>query len=105
MKFMIKIKTLEIRLEKVRCINTEVSNYKNIVRTHIQLKNMFKLVVIPVLLLVLVQFHPICGHGMLMDPVNRASRWRFNSSAPQDWTDNEGYCGGISVSNLIMYTD
>ncbi|KAL5274199.1 hypothetical protein ACFFRR_000770 [Megaselia abdita] len=49
------------------------------------------------LLVLLVQFQPIQGHGMVMDPVNRASRWRFNSSAPQDWTDNEGYCGGISI--------
>lgn len=30
----------------------------------------------------------VCGHGMLMDPVNRASRWRFNRTAPTNWDDD-----------------
>ncbi len=34
---------------------------------------------------------------MLMDPVGRASRWRFNSSAPTNWNDNELFCGGFGV--------
>ncbi|KAJ8963265.1 hypothetical protein NQ318_018732 [Aromia moschata] len=34
------------------------------------------------------------GHGMMLDPPNRASRWRFNASAPADYDDNQCYCGG-----------
>ena len=39
----------------------------------------------------------ISGHGMLMDPVNRASRWRFDSTAFADYNDMEGFCGGFLV--------
>ncbi|XP_077288796.1 uncharacterized protein LOC143913076 [Arctopsyche grandis] len=35
------------------------------------------------------------GHGMVMDPINRASRWRVDSSAPANYNDNELFCGGI----------
>ncbi|CAD7093330.1 unnamed protein product [Hermetia illucens] len=34
-------------------------------------------------------------HGMLLDPVNRSSRWRFDPLAPVDYNDNEGFCGGF----------
>lgn len=37
------------------------------------------------------------GHGMMMDPVNRASRWRQNASAPKDFGDNQLWCGGFYV--------
>lgn len=39
----------------------------------------------------------IAGHGMMMDPVNRASRWRLDKSAPIDYNDMEGFCGGYGV--------
>lgn len=39
----------------------------------------------------------VSGHGMLWEPVSRSTRWRFNSSAPPNWSDNELYCGGFSV--------
>ncbi|XP_077291800.1 uncharacterized protein LOC143915185 [Arctopsyche grandis] len=35
------------------------------------------------------------GHGMVMDPVNRASRWRVDSSAPVNYDDNQLYCGSF----------
>lgn len=37
------------------------------------------------------------GHGMLTDPVNRASRWRVDRSAPPDYSDNQGFCGGFTT--------
>lgn len=39
----------------------------------------------------------ISGHGMLMDPVNRASRWRVDRLALPDYNDNQGFCGGYGV--------
>lgn len=39
----------------------------------------------------------IAGHGMLMDPVNRLSRWRVDNSYPREYTDNQGFCGGYAV--------
>lgn len=39
----------------------------------------------------------VFGHGMVLDPVNRASRWRYNSSAPADYNDSEGFCGGLGI--------
>lgn len=35
------------------------------------------------------------GHGMLMDPVNRASRWRVDKTGYADYNDNQGFCGGF----------
>lgn len=39
------------------------------------------------------------GHGMVMEPVNRASRWRVDSTAEPNYTDNELFCGGLQVSS------
>lgn len=45
---------------------------------------------------------------MVLDPVNRASRWRYDSSAPTDYDDSQAFCGGFYVSlssnlNYIRY--
>lgn len=32
----------------------------------------------------------ILGHGIVMDPVSRASRWRLDGSTPRDYNDKEG---------------
>lgn len=47
---------------------------------------------------------PICimGHGMVMDPVNRASRWRVDPSAPADYNDNQQWCGSLGVCFFII---
>ncbi|XP_028410279.1 uncharacterized protein LOC114532890 [Dendronephthya gigantea] len=37
------------------------------------------------------------GHGMMMDPVNRASRWRKGYGGPKEYTDNQLSCGGRNV--------
>lgn len=42
------------------------------------------------------------GHGMVLDPVNRASRWRVDSSAPPNYGDNQLWCGGAGVNKLLM---
>lgn len=52
--------------------------------------------------LVAVPLH-VRGHGMLMDPVNRASRWRYDPTAPQDFDDNQLFCGGFAVSSYNAF--
>ncbi|XP_017771238.1 PREDICTED: uncharacterized protein LOC108558737 [Nicrophorus vespilloides] len=37
------------------------------------------------------------GHGMLLDPPNRSSLWRFDDEAPINYNDNENFCGGANV--------
>ncbi|XP_055905596.1 uncharacterized protein LOC129941269 [Eupeodes corollae] len=39
----------------------------------------------------------VIGHGMLLDPVSRSSRWRVDSSARANYDDNGLFCGGFSV--------
>ncbi|KAJ3649523.1 hypothetical protein Zmor_021263 [Zophobas morio] len=36
------------------------------------------------------------GHGMMLEPPNRSSLWRSDSSAPPNYSDNQVYCGGLS---------
>lgn len=40
----------------------------------------------------------IDGHGMLMNPIARGSRWRIDPSAPTNYNDNQLYCGGFNVN-------
>lgn len=40
----------------------------------------------------------VFGHGMLMDPVGRGSRWRYDKTAPKNYDDNANFCGGGAVS-------
>lgn len=39
----------------------------------------------------------VVGHGMVMDPIGRGSRWRCNRKAPTNYDDNGLYCGGYDV--------
>lgn len=43
------------------------------------------------------------GHGMLVDPPNRSSLWRFDPSFPVNWDDNQNYCGGFTVSKFCVH--
>lgn len=45
----------------------------------------------------------VLGHGMVMDPVNRASRWRVDPTATPDYTDNGLYCGGYAVTFFLNF--
>ncbi|CRL06465.1 CLUMA_CG019451, isoform A [Clunio marinus] len=44
--------------------------------------------------LIIVIIDDVKGHGMVMDPVNRASRWKVDPTAIPDYNDMEGFCGG-----------
>ena len=55
-----------------------------------------ELVIILSLSLVLV--HYASGHARLLQPPSRSSMWRFGFDNPADYSDNQGFCGGIKVS-------
>ncbi|XP_044264652.1 uncharacterized protein LOC123011330 [Tribolium madens] len=44
----------------------------------------------------------ISGHGMMLQPPNRSSLWRFNPNAPPNYNDNQNYCGGAGVQWASM---
>jgi len=48
-------------------------------------------------LLLVNHFDGILGHGYLKDPINRASRWRVDYTAPVNYDDNGLWCGGYGV--------
>lgn len=39
----------------------------------------------------------VVGHGYLLEPIQRGSRWRENASAPENYNDNELFCGGFTT--------
>ncbi|KAJ3649518.1 hypothetical protein Zmor_021258 [Zophobas morio] len=39
----------------------------------------------------------ISGHGMLLEPPNRSSIWRFDQTATPNYQDNQNFCGGAYV--------
>lgn len=48
-----------------------------------------------------INLQEIYGHGMMMDPINRSSAWRKGFPVEPNYTDNEHFCGGASVSILF----
>ena len=42
----------------------------------------------------------VYGHGRLRTPPSRASMWRDGFDNPPDYSDNQGFCGGATVSNF-----
>lgn len=44
----------------------------------------------------------IYGHGMLLSPIGRGSRWRKNPTAPKNFDDNANYCGGFWVKYFLL---
>ena len=50
-----------------------------------------------VVALLCVAFDYVNGHGMMIDPPNRSSVWRFHSGFPANYNDNENFCGGFQV--------
>ncbi|XP_001359854.2 uncharacterized protein [Drosophila pseudoobscura] len=53
-----------------------------------------------VALLMAIGLQQIDAHGMMLNPPSRSSRWRYDGSAPQNWNDNELFCGGLyTMSN------
>jgi len=49
------------------------------------------------LVVIAITLEGLAGHGYLKDPVNRASRWRVDSSAPTNYDDNGLNCGGYGT--------
>ncbi|EFA07374.1 uncharacterized protein LOC656897 [Tribolium castaneum] len=39
----------------------------------------------------------ISGHGMMLEPPNRSSLWRYDKSALPNYQDNQNFCGGYYV--------
>jgi hypothetical protein len=56
-------------------------------------------IVVVVLLIFVMGSHE---HGMLMDPVNRSSMWRKGYKTPENYEDNQLFCGGRSVSSNAL---
>ena len=42
----------------------------------------------------------VYGHGRLRTPASRASMWREGFDNPPDYSDNQGFCGGATVSSI-----
>lgn len=51
------------------------------------------------------QFAGVSAHGRLISPPSRSSMWRFGFSTPENYNDNELFCGGIAVITLIFTTN
>lgn len=49
----------------------------------------------------LIKVLEVHGHGMIIDPVGRSTRWRYNLSAPINFMDNQLYCGGFSNHHKV----
>lgn len=43
----------------------------------------------------------VLGHGMVLDPPNRSSMWRFFPEEEANYDDTEMFCGGFGVSNYF----
>lgn len=41
----------------------------------------------------------VAGHGMMLEPPQRSSMWRFGYNVPANYDDNGLFCGGVTVSS------
>ena len=62
-------------------------------------KTFNKMALAIVLSLSLVLVHYASGHARLLQPPSRSSMWRLGFDNPADYSDNQGFCGGIKVSS------
>lgn len=58
---------------------------------------MLKIFSILFLIHIIAFYELITGHGRLLEPVGRSSRWRFDNSAIKNHDDSALYCGGFST--------
>jgi hypothetical protein len=76
---------------------TPYKNAKNHETFTVLLSKSNKMAFLPISIFVLCLFiDNISGHGMMLDPPNRSSLWRFNPSAPINYDDDQNYCGGMT---------
>lgn len=66
--------------------------------TSLTLTEMLKFVCATFFIIAFVGLQQAEGHGILLDPVSRGSRWRVDGSKPRNYNDNELFCGGLFVS-------
>ena len=66
-------------------------------------KTFNKMALAIVLSLSLVLVHYASGHARLLQPPSRSSMWRLGFDNPADYSDNQGFCGGIKVSSNYPY--
>lgn len=52
-----------------------------------------------VLVAVVTLANEVIGHGMMLDPPNRGSAWRYLPGFPVNYNDNANFCGGNSIQN------
>ena len=60
------------------------------------------LLLFSVVLLQLLQYDSVSGHGRLVEPPSRASMWRYGYDTKPDFHDNQLWCGGFAVCWLIF---
>ncbi|KAI8129805.1 hypothetical protein FF38_04400 [Lucilia cuprina] len=57
----------------------------------------FNLVIGIIIIQCLALFDVSWGHGMMLSPPGRSSRWRYDHTAPVNYDDNANFCGGFGV--------
>jgi hypothetical protein len=50
---------------------------------------------------ILSQTGHVASHGRLIQPAQRSSAWRYGYNNPENYNDNQLFCGGFDVSNLL----
>ncbi|XP_011305712.1 uncharacterized protein [Fopius arisanus] len=53
------------------------------------------------LIIAVINILEISGHGMLMEPVNRLSAWRYGFDTPINYNDNANFCGGWATQHQL----
>ena len=56
-----------------------------------------KVIIFSVLLVLLFTTYDVVGHGMMFDPPQRSSMWRFGFGTPVNTMDNFLSCGYVEV--------
>lgn len=55
-----------------------------------------------ILLICAVSLREVAGHGMMLEPPNRSSLWKYftidNDKVVPNYNDNQNFCGGYAVS-------
>ena len=44
----------------------------------------------------------VAGHGRLIEPPSRGSMWRFGFKSPENYDDNQLFCGGSWVCERLL---
>ena len=66
-------------------------------------QNHLVLAMFSAVLLHLLLYDSVSGHGRLVEPPSRASMWRYGYTTKADVNDNELWCGGFKVCILLHF--